>query len=51
MVLSMILFYWQFNTMSVFPIRHSWTDVSNLHIPEIPPPVDVIPTEDGQSSK
>jgi hypothetical protein len=45
MVLSLILFYWQFNTMSVFAIRHSWTHVSNLHIPEIPAPVDVIPTE------
>jgi len=52
MVLSLILFYWQFNTMSVFAIRHSWTHVSNLHILEIPASVDVIPTEaDNPQSK
>lgn len=45
MVLSLILFYCQFNSMSVFAIRHGWIRVTNLHIPEIPAPVDVIPTE------
>ena len=56
MVLSLILFYSQFNTMNVFAIRHSWIRVSNLNI-QIPAgsstqPVDVIPTEaDNPQSK
>jgi hypothetical protein len=52
MVLSLILFYWQFNSMSAFSVRHSWIQVSNLHIPKIPAPVDVLPTEaDNPQSK